>query len=135
MRRHHLIVRLIVSAALVAFIVPNAANAQVVLLNVSYDPTREFYQELNTAFAQAWQAKTGTRVTINQSHAEPTSGAFKATVVHVNRAGPSVKIELLAEWGDPVFVEISPERCDQLKLARDAVVFISPQSHDLFVRE
>jgi sulfate transport system ATP-binding protein len=70
-----------------------------------------------------------------QVHAEPTSDAFKATVVHINRAGPTVKIELLAEWGDPVFVEMSPERCDQLKLVRDAMVFISPQSHDLFVRE
>ena len=38
------------------------------LLNVSYDPTRELYQEINAAFAKAWQAKTGQAVTINQSH-------------------------------------------------------------------
>ena len=38
------------------------------LLNVSYDPTREFYQEVNAAFAKAWKAKTGQDVTINQSH-------------------------------------------------------------------
>src|ERR1700741_4960534 len=38
------------------------------LLNVSYDPTREFYQEINTAFAKHWQQKTGDKVTIQQSH-------------------------------------------------------------------
>jgi sulfate/thiosulfate-binding protein len=38
------------------------------LLNVSYDPTREFYQEYNAAFAKYWKAKTGDAVTIRQSH-------------------------------------------------------------------
>jgi sulfate transport system substrate-binding protein len=38
------------------------------LLNVSYDPTRELYQEVNAAFAAAWKAKTGQTVTIKQSH-------------------------------------------------------------------
>jgi sulfate transport system substrate-binding protein len=38
------------------------------LLNVSYDPTRELYQEFNAAFAKQWQAKTGKAVTIQQSH-------------------------------------------------------------------
>ena len=38
------------------------------LLNVSYDPTREFYQEFNTAFARQYKAKTGRDVTIQQSH-------------------------------------------------------------------
>ncbi len=38
------------------------------LLNVSYDPTREFYAEFNDAFAKHWEEKTGQRVTIDQSH-------------------------------------------------------------------
>ena len=38
------------------------------LLNVSYDPTREFYEDYNKAFAAEWKAKTGDIVTINQSH-------------------------------------------------------------------
>jgi sulfate/thiosulfate transport system substrate-binding protein len=38
------------------------------LLNVSYDPTRELYQEFNAAFAAHWKAKTGKDVTIQQSH-------------------------------------------------------------------
>jgi sulfate/thiosulfate transport system substrate-binding protein len=48
--------------------VERAALAQVKLLNVSYDPTRELYGEVNKAFAQQWQQKTGQTVTINQSH-------------------------------------------------------------------
>ncbi len=44
------------------------APPPVTLLNVSYDPTRELYKAVNTAFAKAWQAKTGQVVTINQSH-------------------------------------------------------------------
>ena len=38
------------------------------LLNVSYDPTRELYQEINSAFAKQWKAKTGADVQISQSH-------------------------------------------------------------------
>src|SRR5882762_7255614 len=38
------------------------------LLNVSYDPTRELYQELNAAFARQWKAKTGSTVAVRQSH-------------------------------------------------------------------
>jgi len=47
---------------------PLAAQAQVSLLNVSYDPTRELYQDYNAAFAKFWQAKTGEKVAIKQSH-------------------------------------------------------------------
>jgi sulfate/thiosulfate transport system substrate-binding protein len=43
-------------------------HAQTTLLNVSYDPTRELYQEFNAAFARHWKAKTGQEVTIKQSH-------------------------------------------------------------------
>jgi sulfate/thiosulfate transport system substrate-binding protein len=44
------------------------ASAQITLLNVSYDPTRELYQDYNAAFAKYWQAKTGEKVTVKQSH-------------------------------------------------------------------
>lgn len=40
----------------------------IVLLNVSYDPTRELYQEYNAAFSRHWKARTGDSVTIKQSH-------------------------------------------------------------------
>jgi sulfate transport system substrate-binding protein len=44
------------------------AHAQSTLLNVSYDPTRELYQDFNKAFAKYWKAKTGETVTVKQSH-------------------------------------------------------------------
>ena len=45
-----------------------SAQPAVTLLNVSYDPTREFYQEFNQSFARYWKAKTGQDVAVNQSH-------------------------------------------------------------------
>jgi sulfate/thiosulfate-binding protein len=42
--------------------------ATVKLLNVSYDPTREFYEEYNKAFAAYWSSKTGDTIIVNQSH-------------------------------------------------------------------
>jgi sulfate/thiosulfate-binding protein len=44
------------------------ASAQTELLNVSYDPTREFYQAYNAAFAKHWQAEAGEDVSVNTSH-------------------------------------------------------------------
>ena len=44
------------------------AAGPVKLLNVSYDPTRELYQDINAAFAKQWKAKTGVDVQISQSH-------------------------------------------------------------------
>jgi sulfate transport system substrate-binding protein len=45
-----------------------SAWADTTLLNVSYDPTRELYREINAAFTAQWQRKTGERVSIRQSH-------------------------------------------------------------------
>jgi sulfate transport system substrate-binding protein len=52
-----------------AFTLAVAANAkEIKLLNVSYDPTRELYQDYNAAFARYWKAKTGDDVVVAQSH-------------------------------------------------------------------
>jgi sulfate transport system substrate-binding protein len=45
-----------------------SAQSSVTLLNVSYDPTREFYRDVNAAFVEHWRATTGQTVSINQSH-------------------------------------------------------------------
>ena len=45
-----------------------ANAAEVRLLNVSYDPTRELFQEYNSAFAKEWKSKTGDDVVVSQSH-------------------------------------------------------------------
>ncbi|MBO0765095.1 MAG: sulfate ABC transporter substrate-binding protein [Hyphomicrobiaceae bacterium] len=46
----------------------HVAHADTTLLNVSYDPTRELYQEFNAAFARYWKDKTGETVSVKQSH-------------------------------------------------------------------
>ncbi len=61
--------RLWVAASLVAgAALPLAAQKPVTLLNVSYDPTREFYAEYNQAFGAYWKGKTGQVITFRQSH-------------------------------------------------------------------
>jgi sulfate/thiosulfate transport system substrate-binding protein len=56
----------LVAALLLPVTVLNAKEIR--LLNVSYDPTREFYHEFNAAFARFWQKKTGDTVVVQQSH-------------------------------------------------------------------
>lgn len=60
------LVTLVIAGALVPPSAVQAANID--LLNVSYDPTRELYVEFNQAFAKHWKQKTGDAVTIQQSH-------------------------------------------------------------------
>jgi len=57
---------------------------RVELLNVSYDPTRELYRDVNEAFAKDWLAKTGQRVSIKQSHGG--SGSQARAVIEGLRA-------------------------------------------------
>ncbi|MGA7675836.1 MAG: sulfate ABC transporter substrate-binding protein [Rhizomicrobium sp.] len=72
-----LVTSLFVAATVLAAGTAQAAN--VTLLNVSYDPTRELYKDINAAFAAQWKAKTGDTVTINQSHGG--SGAQSRAVI------------------------------------------------------
>ena len=85
--------RLLLALALTAA-VPLAAQRPVQLLNVSYDPTRELYDEYNAAFAKYWQAKTGQAVKIRQSHGG--SGAQARAVIE----GLEADVVTLALAGD-----------------------------------
>ena len=67
------------TALLTLLISSSALAASNTLLNVSYDPTRELYQEINTAFAKKWKAQTGQDLTLNQSHGG--SGAQARSVI------------------------------------------------------
>ncbi|MGH8685942.1 MAG: sulfate ABC transporter substrate-binding protein, partial [Nitrosospira sp.] len=58
---------LLATGLLAAGFFTGSALAEKTLLNVSYDPTRELYQEFNAAFAKQWEAKTREKVTITQS--------------------------------------------------------------------
>ena len=79
-----------------------AAPAGIKLLNVSYDPTRELYQDVNTVFAKQWQQKTGQTLTVNQSHggsgkqARAVIDGLEADVVTMNQASD---IDAIAQRG------------------------------------
>ena len=79
-----------------------ALAADVTLLNVSYDPTRELYQDYNAAFVKQWKAKTGDNVTVKQSHGG--SGKQARTVIDgleadVVTLGLAYDIDAVAERG------------------------------------
>ena len=71
--------RIVTACLLLAMAAPFAHAKEVTLLNVSYDPTRELYEEYNAAFAKYWKSKTGDDVTIKQSHGG--SGKQARTVI------------------------------------------------------
>jgi sulfate transport system substrate-binding protein len=73
------LIRSVVTLALVAQSVQLVHAADFSLLNVSYDPTRELYQEYNAAFAKYWKAKTGDNLSIKSSHGG--SGAQARAVI------------------------------------------------------
>jgi len=93
----------LVVAASVAFGLGVARAAQITLLNVSYDPTRELYEAVNAQFAKDWKAKTGDDVTINQSHggsgkqARAVIDGLEADLVTLGLAGD---IDAIAEKAD-----------------------------------
>ena len=68
MKLHLLRRRLLVAAVLSTLAGHLLAQTSITLLNVSYDPTRELYQDFNPLFAKYWKEKTGEVVTIRQSH-------------------------------------------------------------------
>lgn len=85
-----------------AVLLQPALAADITLLNVSYDPTRELYQDVNAAFAKTWKAKSGDDVKIKQSHGG--SGKQARSVIDgleadVATLGLAYDIDALAERG------------------------------------
>ncbi len=82
--------------------IANDTPATTVLLNVSYDVSRELYKQINPAFAAAWKAKTGQTLTLNQSHGGSSKqigaviGGLDADVVTMNQA---TDVDQLADKG------------------------------------
>lgn len=64
-----LLKKIVLAVAVASTIItPTVHAADVTLLNVSYDPTRELYQDVNAGFAKFWQTRTGDKLSIKQSH-------------------------------------------------------------------
>jgi sulfate transport system substrate-binding protein len=68
MKTKNFILASIVGIGIALSVILPVNAAEVKLLNASYDPTRELYQDYNTAFAKYWKAKTGDDLTVDQSH-------------------------------------------------------------------
>jgi sulfate/thiosulfate transport system ATP-binding protein len=69
-------------------------------------------------------------------HRQPNGGGhFRATIKHINSAGPLVKVEALSEWGDPVQVELSQEKFHELQLLKEETVFIIPKELKVFQKK
>src|SRR5256884_7875313 len=60
--------RLIIFTAALALSLVGSFPSDINLLNVSYDPTRELYQDFDAAFSKYWKEKTGDAIPIRQSH-------------------------------------------------------------------
>jgi sulfate transport system substrate-binding protein len=71
--------RVVTGAIAVVSMIGSAAGAELALLNVSYDPTRELYREFNAAFVKHWKEKTGNSISVRQSHGG--SGAQARAVI------------------------------------------------------
>ena len=92
----------LVAAAALAMSAAMPAQAQLTLLNVSYDVTREFYKDYNAAFIKYWKQTTGETLTVNQSHGGSSKQArsvidgLPADVITMNQAND---IDALAQHG------------------------------------
>jgi sulfate/thiosulfate-binding protein len=93
-RRKLLDLILALSALVFCVAITAFAHAETTLLNVSYDPTREFYKDVNAVFAAEWEAQKGEAITIRMSH--NGSGASARAVIE----GLNADVVTLALSGD-----------------------------------
>ena len=80
-------------------------GSRVKLLNVSYDPTHEFYREYNAAFGRYWEARTGQKVSIAQSHGgsgKQARGILQGLEADVATLALAYDIDALHDLGDLV---------------------------------
>ena len=123
----------IAAVMMLGFTLCTPARSQVKLLNVSYDPTRELYQDFNLAFAKYWQVKTGQTVSIEQSHggsSKQARGVIDGLQADVVTLALAYDIDALAEH-----VELSQEKFRDLQLVRNEAVFIIPKELKMFQKK
>lgn len=107
---------------LAALLALSAGAKEIKLLNVSYDPTREFYQEFNAAFAKYWKAKTGDDVTVAMSH----GGSGKQAQSVINGLGADVVTLALAYDIDAIAQQAKLLPADwQTRLPNDSAPYTS----------
>jgi len=128
----------IFAAALALAAHPAGAQKTVTLLNVSYDPTRELYQEVNRAFSDYWKAKTGELVTVDQSNggsgkqARAVMDGLKADVVTLALAGD---IDALHSHGDLLPANWQSRLPDNSTPYTSTIVFLVRQTNPKGVKD
>jgi len=114
------------------------AWAQTTLVNVSFDAMRDFYAEVNTAFARAWKERSGSDVTVQMSHgggkgqARAVADGLDADVVTMNEA---VDIDLLAQRGALVPAHWSARLPDRSAPFTSVTVFVVRKGNPKAVRD
>jgi sulfate transport system substrate-binding protein len=109
------------SLAVIGTVAGIAHAAEISLLNVSYDPTRELYQDVNQAFAKQWKAKTGDNVTIKQSH----GGSGKQARAVIDGLDADVVTLALAYDTDAIAEKGLLDKAWQKRLAHNASPYTS----------
>jgi len=101
-KKNQIAIRISLILFISLFTLNNKASADSTILNVSYDVTRELYNEINPVFEAHWLTKTGEKITINQSHGGSSKQALavisghEADVITMNQ---SPDIQILADKG------------------------------------
>jgi sulfate transport system substrate-binding protein len=114
-----------------------AALADQTLLNVSYDPTREFYEAFNQAFAADWKTRTGETVTINQSHggsgkqARAVIDGLEADIVTL---GLAYDIDAIAAFGGLLPADWQTRLPDNSAPYTSTIVFLVRRGNPLHIR-
>lgn len=125
--------------ALLLLSLPSLAPADQKLLNVSYDPTRELYVDINQAFARSWLQKTGQVVSVNQSHggsgkqARAVIDGLEADVVTLALA---YDIDAIAEQGQALLPKTWQERLpDRSAPYTSSIVFVVRKGNPQQIRD
>jgi len=109
------------------FAASSVQAAQVTLLNVSYDPTRELYVQYNAAFAKYWKAKTGQDVRINQSHGgsgKQARSVIDGLAADVITLGLAADIDAVATQGKLLPINWASRLADNSSPYTSTIVFL-----------
>jgi sulfate/thiosulfate-binding protein len=104
-----------------------APAREITLLNVSYDPTRELYQDFNAAFARYWKEKTGDTVTIQQSHGgsgKQARSVIDGLAADVVTLALAYDIDMIAEKGKLLPVDWQKRLPDNSAPYTSTIVFL-----------
>jgi sulfate/thiosulfate-binding protein len=114
------------------------SSATTELLNVSYDPTREFYSEFNKAFAAHWLEKTGESITIEQSHGgsgKQARAVIDGQQAHVVTLALAYDIDAIAERTDLIPADWQSKLPHKSAPYTSTIVFLVRQGNPKGIRD